>query len=706
MSSQFLWENGILGPQRPLAKTAPAYQPLIDKGDTDGLEALLLERIDASPQDVEFFLPAYRFLVKRKETERASTLLQLQVDSLQEKGEHVAVSILLQAVLGIWPDCTVAGNGLLALLKKFYTTSPHFDALVKHLKVLESQSAGTLRLLEAWLRYDEGRAVFMPGKGAGRVREVNISLEVLRVLFEGGEQVSFKIDEAQGLCQSLSPEHFLSRKLDSLAEFSQMAEADPGALLALLFSSVKKTLSLAELREMLAGVVPDAKWAAWWARARKDKRVTVGSGAKPSVGWSDSFADAETAIARQFETASPAEKLDMMQKHAGRSKELAASMLAGLVHDAQALKETDPSLCLEIALSLDKEGQAALSFAPRDILLRSDAADIIAGIEDRLVRRKVMALAAEVHDDWPGIYVRLMQNEQDAQSLAFLYDTLCGKGHAALCEKAVSQALSEPSTAPRFYAWLCREMPSRPELLARANTDFLLGLLRVLDNKAFKGQHASLRKLFDPGEAADKAAASLDAAGAVRVLDALNRDSGLEDYRKDRLREHVFSRHPHLHGEKKQYVYVTKEKIEEKRDELTRIMNVDMPQNSKEIQRTREYGDLRENFEYHAARHRQEMLSSRAKSLHDELAVTREIDPVAVDTSKISLGARVILADASVEGEELTLTILGPWDSDPAKNILSYTSAAGAALMGALPGATVQFNGKEYVVGKIEVWKK
>jgi transcription elongation GreA/GreB family factor len=249
-------------------------------------------------------------------------------------------------------------------------------------------------------------------------------------------------------------------------------------------------------------------------------------------------------------------------------------------------------------------------------------------------------------------------------------------------------------------------MPSRPELLARANIEFLLGLLRVLDNKAFKGQHASLRKLFDSGEAADKAAASLDAAGAARVLDALNRDSGLEDYRKDRVREHIFSRHPHLHGEKKQYTYVTKEKLEEKRDELAKLMNVDMPQNSKEIQRTREYGDLRENFEYHAARHRQEMLSSRAKSLHDELAATREIDPKTVDTSKISLGTRVFLADPSGQGEELALTILGPWDSDPAKNILSYTSAAGAALLGTQPGATVKFNEKEYVVGRIEAWKK
>ncbi|HUI93666.1 MAG TPA: GreA/GreB family elongation factor [Chitinivibrionales bacterium] len=706
MSNTFNWDDGVLHQDKPFFKTTPPYQPLIDKSDFDGLEAALLEHLDASPQDTDYYLPAYRFFVKRKEADRASALLQLHIDGLREKSGDAEVAALLQAVLGIWPDCVIARNGLLAFLKAFYAASPHYEAFVKHIHAQENPGTETLRLLEAWLRYDEGRPVYMPGKGAGRVKEVNLSLEVLRILFENGEQVSFKIDEAERLCRSLPQEHFLSRKLDSAAEFSKMAEADPGALLGLLFSSVKKNLSLAELREMLGGVVPDEKWAAWWARARKDRRLTVGSGAKPAVTWSDSSTDAEAAIAKQFETASPMEKLHLMQKHAGRSKELAATMLAGLVKDAQALKDSNPSLCLEIALSLDKGGQSALSFSPQEVLLRGSAADIIAGIADRLTRKKAMALTAEVREDWPDIFARLMQNEQDGQALGFLYDSLRQKGNAEKCDKAVSQALSDPSTAPRFYAWLCREIPSRPELLGRANVEFLLGLLRVLDNKAFKGLHASLRRLFDPGEAADKAASTLDAAGATRVLDALNRDSGLEDYRKDRVREHVFAMHPHLHGEKKQYLYVTKEKLEEKREELSRLMTVDIPQNSKEIQRTREYGDLRENFEYHAARHRQEMLSSRAKSLHDELAVTRDIDPKTVDASKISVGTRVALSDTAGQNAGITLTILGPWDSDPAKNILSYTSAAGAALLGGKIGGTVKFNEKEYKVEKIEVWKK
>ena len=151
---------------------------------------------------------------------------------------------------------------------------------------------------------------------------------------------------------------------------------------------------------------------------------------------------------------------------------------------------------------------------------------------------------------------------------------------------------------------------------------------------------------------------------------------------------------------------MTQEALEKKRLEFEKLVREDIPHATKEIQRTREYGDLRENFEYHAARHRQEMLSSRAKTLHDELSAVRVIDPATVDASKISIGTRVTLRPKDGGEALLTLTILGQWDSDPAKNVLSYTSAAGALLLNAALGATVVFNEKDYVVDKIEVWDK
>jgi transcription elongation factor GreA len=708
MPGTYQWEDGILLHVKTFPKTAVEYQLLLDKSDYDGIENLLMERFDASPQAIEFFLPAYRAFAKRKETDRAAALLALHVDSLRARGDSTSEVALFSAVLGVWPDCGPARDGLLLHLRTMYADSPNFDRLVKLLNVPQGQGTDALRLLEAWLRYDEGRAVYMAAKGVGRVKEINTTLWVLRVLFESGEQVSLKIDEAQRLAQPLPKGHFLARKLDETAHLKQLAESDPPALLALLFASVKSPLGLAELRGMLSGIVPDAAWTAFWGRARKDHKLVVGAGARPEVRWSGSAADAASDIARHYASASPYEKLDMLQKHAGRSEDLAREMVAGLVKDASAALAKTPSLSLEIALELgDMPAAAGISFgfAPRDLLLRGDCADIISEIKDKNARKKAMALAVEARDDWPQLFARLLQSEQDAQALAWLYDTLVDKGNSSLVEQLVSRTLSDPASSPRLYVWLCQRITDRPELSGRANVEFLLTLLRVVENKAFKGLHAQLRKLFDFGEPADKAASTLGEKESARLLEALGRDTGIEDFRKERLRQEIYQRHPQLHEKKQELVYVTAGALEAKKIEFEKLVRVDIPHNSLEIKRTREFGDLRENFEYHAARHRQEMLSSQAKTLHDELTLTRAIDPATVDASKVSIGTRVFLHSADNPADELALAVLGPWDSDPSKNILSYTSIAGKALLGKRQAEPVPFNDKSYVIERIEVWR-
>ncbi len=705
MTPEYNWGKGIVGPSLPVPPIPAEYQPIIDKGDLDALETLVMGKIDAAAGDIPWYVPAYKVLVKKKETARAEVLLQLQMETLREKNEISSETDLCSAVLGFWPDCSQARDGLLFHLKKMYFDSPGFERIAAHCAVLLSPGLDTLRLFEAWLRYDEGRCVYMPTRGAGRVKEVNLALGVLRVAFENGPHMSFKIDEAQRLCQSLPREHFLTKKLNAPAELQKLAAEAPGDLLAFLFASVNRPLALAELREMLAGVVPDAGWSGWWAKARKDPRITVGEGTRAQITWSDSADLAASAIAGVFAKAAPADKPDLMRKHAARSPALAAIMRDGIIADANAALAGDPSLALELALQLESlpaAGTGALAFSPASLAGRPDCAAIVAGVQDRLSRKKAMRLIPEARSDWPEVYLALARAETDTQALASIYDALRDKGQSALLEKAVSSAISDPASAPHFYVWLCREMPARPELKARANAEFLFALLRILDNKAFKGYHAALRKLFDLGEAADWAATTLGSDEATRVLEALNHETGLEDYRKDRLRQEIYHLHPELQEKKATLVYVTGEALEAKKKELEKLVRVDIPQNSLEIKRTREYGDLRENFEYHAARARQEMLSSRAQSLHDELVDTRAIDFNTVETSKATIGTRIYLRDSA--DNRTAIGLLGPWDSDPSKNILSYTSVAGKALLGSKTGEKVRVGETDYVVEKIEVW--
>jgi transcription elongation factor GreA len=708
MTHSYDWDKGLLVGPPILPKVAVDYQLLLDSGDFSKLEDLLIGRLDGSPHDIPFYLPAYRAFIRKQDTNRASALLGLHVESLIARSDPASEISLLQAILEFWEECAFARDRLLVHLKAMYSDSPNFDLFVAYLKISEGTvEIEKLRQLEFWLRYDEGRVVFMPSKGVAQVKEANLKLGVVRIVLRNGEQLSLRIDEAKRLTQPLSSTHFLSRTITDAAELARIALDDPGELLRLLFSSIKRESALNELREMLGGIVPDAQWSAWWARARKDPRLIVGSGTKPKLHWNDSVSDGNADLMTKFLQASAYHKLEMFEKHAARSPTIAAEMARVLIGDSAKLLLSDPSLALEIALSLEDSPHGKGLEKPLnidDLLNRDDAAKTVAGIKDRLIRKKAMLSVAQSRDDWPLIYLSLLSMETDTSLFKVIYETLRSKAQDGLLDPEVDRVLSDPSSLPRFYLWLSKEMAGRPELLQRANWDFLHTLLGVLDHPAFKGHYPALRKLFDPGEIADRVIETLDAAAGRSLLDALSRDRELEDYRKEDVRRKLFMHFPELHENKQQGLFVTKEGLEKKRLEFEKLVKEEIPHNTREIQRTREFGDLRENFEYHAARRKQELLSARAKALHDELITARAIDPETVDISKISIGTRFQLKPRENSGKPVTLTILGPWDSDPTNNVLSYSSAVGASLLNAAKGSIVTFNETSYIVDEIVVW--
>jgi transcription elongation GreA/GreB family factor len=112
----------------------------------------------------------------------------------------------------------------------------------------------------------------------------------------------------------------------------------------------------------------------------------------------------------------------------------------------------------------------------------------------------------------------------------------------------------------------------------------------------------------------------------------------------------------------------------------------------------KEHGDLRENFEYHAARQKHEYLSARIATLADELSRTRPLDAARIDASQVRVGTRVRLRGES--GAERDVTILGPWDSKPEESVYSYQSEFAQRILGSKPGERVSISEAE---GAVEI---
>src|SRR5207244_8858179 len=111
---------------------------------------------------------------------------------------------------------------------------------------------------------------------------------------------------------------------------------------------------------------------------------------------------------------------------------------------------------------------------------------------------------------------------------------------------------------------------------------------------------------------------------------------------------------------------VSWESLEKRKDEYEELINKKIPENSREISVARSYGDLRENFEYKAAKEMQRVLMRRKSEMEHQLSRARGTNFENADTSKVSIGTIVTvknLDDGSIE----TYAILGAWDSDPAQ---------------------------------------
>jgi transcription elongation factor GreA len=143
--------------------------------------------------------------------------------------------------------------------------------------------------------------------------------------------------------------------------------------------------------------------------------------------------------------------------------------------------------------------------------------------------------------------------------------------------------------------------------------------------------------------------------------------------------------------EKAESLIVSWSSLHKRQEEYEEIVNKKIPENSKEIGVARSYGDLRENFEFKAAKQMQAVLMRRKSELEQMLHRARGTDFSNADTSQVSIGTIVTLREV-YSGQEESYTVLGAWDGDPERHIISYQTAIGQSLLGKKPGDHVTLN--------------
>jgi transcription elongation factor GreA len=126
---------------------------------------------------------------------------------------------------------------------------------------------------------------------------------------------------------------------------------------------------------------------------------------------------------------------------------------------------------------------------------------------------------------------------------------------------------------------------------------------------------------------------------------------------------------------------LTAKQAEALRQELAELEGPRREEAVAAIKKAREFGDLSENFEYHAAKNEQGLLEARIRTLRDRLDRSSIVEESS--SGEVGIGSVVEVADDDGEVMTVELSALGGSDT------VSPSSPLGSALLGRKPGETV-----------------
>jgi transcription elongation GreA/GreB family factor len=570
---------------------------------------------------------------------------------------------------------------------------------------LENLEPGTFCLHKSW--------------GFGRVREWNLLLNQIVIDFATKKSHAMQAQYAAENLTPLAPGHFLVRKATDMASIKNLTRENPVALVQNILESLDGRASAQQIGEWLVGdVFTEVEWKRWWESTRKALKAS-GAFSIP--------AKKTDPIQIRGEGVSHADELLAAFNKAGQPKQQIAAV-EQIIRAHEQFKEPEKQLqpivvTIENAAVRNQRLHPELAFelviARDDLLTRVPSmhtthiglslSKLIMEEERRLTsilpnlpaakeKRVLQALPAALGEGWTERALRLMEASH-GRMVAQIPRILNEAGQHAELRTMLERSIREHSATSEMLIWLCGEKVDWADLIT---PDLLWAILAALERE----QHSSVgrasklqRALVDDRELLGGMFKNVDVGLARDAMRRLQVTPLFDELTKRSLLARMVKVYPELESmiaaaepqERAAPLIVSWSSLEKRRAEYEEIVKVKIPENSKEIAIARSYGDLSENFEFKAAKQMQSVLMRRKAELEQMLHDARGTSFENPDTSRVSIGTIVTLRNAQTNKGE-TYTILGAWDGDPDRHIISYQTAIGQALLGHEVGETVLLN--------------
>ena len=667
--------------------------------------------MELQPEDFESLLQIENQVVRGLGGDRGITLLEILYPHYREKEDWDASVDILKRILNHDPRKSGARAELVDVYTNRYAGHSHLEEYIKVSNLNQSwrNVHDAIADFEKHISFDEGNYVFHRTWGLGRIKEIKDDRFVIDFLKKRGHRMSLKM--AVNALHILDSKHiWVLRATVPREQLKQRVKEDPSWALRTVIRSFGNAADMKRVKgELVPRILAPNEWSKWSTAARRILKTDPAFGTVS--GKLDHYSVRERPISFEEKTYnkfradksffSRVQTLHEFLDHAQPESEYLVEMFT---YFAGFLKASSGQIENNVASFLIIE-KLTRQHPHLDPGVRVSFRDLFVAIEDleevfQLLDGAGLAkdfLAHILHDigAWAHVYARIFLFHPTRQIL----EELATAEHTEVVAELISTVVDDYREHRLPFVWLVRNDPDGDWLQNHGIKveKVMIGMIHLLDltyrdignRREVPANRKLNRQIFDylfKERHLANFISSANEESITRIYTLVEDVKELDPSLKIRVRQRIKDKFPEYRfgdEEAKDTVrlglLVTRLGYEDRQRELRQILEVEIPENSKEIGLALQKGDLRENAEYKAALEKQEQLKSAVSRLQEDLQNAQIFDLAEATASVISFGTEVELTNIERNTKE-RYVILGPWESDPKRNIISYLSPLGAEL--------------------------
>ena len=695
--------------------------------------------IELQPDDLEGLLQIHAKVVNLLGGERAVSLLEALYPHYKEAGNWESAAHILKKILSHDPRNQAARSEIIDVYRQHYADHSHLDEYIElsHLGQSWKNVHEAIADFEKHISFDEGNYVFHRTFGLGRIKSIADDQFTIDFLKKRGHGMSLKMAVAS--LQILTRDHiWVLRATMPREELTSKVKEDHSWALRTIIRSFDNSADMKRVKAVLVPrILTPGEWTKWSTTARRLLKTDPQFG---NVGDKlDQFSVRETPITFEEKTFNKfrAEKdffhrLQAMEDFLEHGEPHSEYLPEMVQYFASLLRPEIGSVAPEQAIaSFLIVDRLSASHPHLDPGQTNSFVDLFADVTELETLYEVIdgsgmakQLLQHIRNDvpgWPPLFSRVFLHSPSRAPI----DALEAAKESETVQALIRTVVNDYREHRAPFVWLVRNESDGGWLESAGvlREKVMIGMIHLLDitsrdigNKRLPQVNRKLnRQIHDylfKEETLTAFLADADQDSTERIYTLVEDVRELDPSIKIRIRQRVKERFPDLQFSDEEEIdrvrlglLVTRAGYELKQRELRHIIESEIPENSKEIGLALQKGDLRENAEYKAALEKQEQLKNSVSRLQEDLQNAQIFDLEEASDGEISFGTRVALTNVETSDTE-EYVILGPWESDPGRNIISYLSPLGAELWSHRRNDELQFSINEksfhYRIDKID----